>query len=144
MKHETITDQPEATFDLASSLAEQLTGRALILLEGNLGAGKTIFAKGIAAGLGIDPSEITSPTFTLINEYYGRLRLVHIDLYRLPISEDNVRLLGLDELFEENAVVVIEWPDRLASYPLPQHYRIKLEIISDNQRKVTIDGPSKV
>ncbi len=133
------TESAEETFELAYSFAESLTTSSLILLEGDLGAGKTVFAKGIAAGLDIDPALVTSPTFTLINEYAGRLRLIHIDLYRLPSSEENALRLGLDELLAEPAVMVIEWPERLGLYRLPAHYRVRLEIISDQSRKVTID-----
>lgn len=133
------TESAEETFELAYSFAEGLTEPTLLLLEGDLGAGKTVFAKGIAAGLDIDPAQVTSPTFTLINEYSGRLKLIHIDLYRLASSEGNAHALGLDEILNERAVVLIEWPERLGSYCLPTHYRVKLEIVSDQIRKVTID-----
>lgn len=135
----TTTESAEETFELAYSFAESLTAPTLILLEGDLGAGKTVFAKGVAAGLDIDPALVTSPTFTLINEYTGRLRLIHIDLYRLPSSEENALRLGLDELLAEPAVMLIEWPERLGRYRLPAHYRVRLEITSDQSRKVTIN-----
>src|SRR6185295_19100861 len=80
---EFITHSAEETFDLAERTGAQLNARAVFLLSGDLGAGKTVFAKGLAAGLEIDPAEVTSPSFTLINEYAGRRRLYHIDLYRL-------------------------------------------------------------
>lgn len=135
----TTTESAEETFELAYSFSESLTERTLLLLEGDLGAGKTVFAKGIAAGLDIDPALVTSPTFTLINEYSGRLKFIHIDLYRLATNEENAHALGLDELLGERAVTVIEWPERLGSYRLPAHYRVRLEIVSDQSRKVTIE-----
>jgi tRNA threonylcarbamoyladenosine biosynthesis protein TsaE len=93
-------------------MALRLEAGAVVLLSGDLGAGKTVFVRGLAAGLGIDPDEVTSPTFTLIQEYNGgRLPLYHVDLYRLQPAE--VEGLGLDELTCQGGVTAIEWPDRL-------------------------------
>ncbi|HEY6331063.1 MAG TPA: tRNA (adenosine(37)-N6)-threonylcarbamoyltransferase complex ATPase subunit type 1 TsaE, partial [Blastocatellia bacterium] len=78
-----ITHSPEETFEFAKGFGERLSGGAVILLSGDLGAGKTVFTKGIAAALDIDPSEVTSPSFTLINTHSGRKTLNHVDLYRL-------------------------------------------------------------
>ena len=113
---EFITHSAEETFALARRIGEQLKGGEAFLLKGDLGAGKTVFAKGLAAGLGIDPADVTSPTFTLINVLEGRLRLYHIDLYRLePGSHQG---LGLEEIFDDlTAVTVIEWAERLESSP---------------------------
>src|ERR1700752_147933 len=110
-----ITRSAQETFQLGMWIGEKLVGAAIFLLTGDLGAGKTVFAKGVAAGLGIDPTEVTSPTFTLVNSHDGRLRFYHIDLYRL--NEGATAGLGLDEIFEEaDAVAVVEWSERL-SYP---------------------------
>jgi tRNA threonylcarbamoyladenosine biosynthesis protein TsaE len=107
-----ITTHSEAETSAAGrELAAALQRGAVVLLSGDLGAGKTAFVRGLAAGLGIDPNEVSSPTFTLVQEYRGgRLTLYHVDLYRLQASE--VDDLGLDELTEEG-VTAIEWPDRL-------------------------------
>lgn len=134
---EFITHSAEETFTLARSIGEKLNGGEVFLLKGDLGAGKTVFAKGLAAGLGIDPAEVTSPTFTLINVHEGRLRLYHIDLYRLDlrVCED----LGLQEIFEtEKAVVVVEWGERLALVPAE---RIEIEMlhVAEAQRRIHID-----
>jgi tRNA threonylcarbamoyladenosine biosynthesis protein TsaE len=133
---EIITHSDEETFELGQRLGEGLESGAIFLLSGDLGAGKTVFAKGVAAGLGLDPTDVTSPTFTLVNEYAGRLRLYHIDLYRL--DEGACFGLGLDEWFEEkNAVVLIEWAERLGFVP-EGAIAITIEYLSDTERKITI------
>lgn len=131
---ELITSSPEETFAFARSLGEQLAGGEVFLLKGDLGAGKTVFAKGLAAGLGIASSEVTSPSFTLINEYAGRLRLYHIDLYRLDIGVHDE--LGLNEILDDRqAVVVIEWAERLGFVP-ERATLVELSWLSDNQRTI--------
>lgn len=136
IKGEHITHSEEETFALAERLGQGLEGRAVFLLSGDLGAGKTVFAKGLAAGLGIAPSEVTSPTFTLINQYEGRLRFYHIDLYRLETGA--CQELGLEELLEEQgAVVLIEWAERLGFVP-DGALAIAIDYVSDTQRKIEI------
>jgi len=89
------------------------------LLDGSLGAGKTVFVKGLASGLDLDPEEVTSPSFTLVNPYTGRLPLFHIDLYRLDEGAAAAHAVDLEELLSnERAVIVIEWGERLGDYPL--------------------------
>jgi tRNA threonylcarbamoyladenosine biosynthesis protein TsaE len=113
---EFTTHSPEETFELARSIGQRLEGGEVFLLSGELGAGKTVFAKGLAAGLDIDPADVTSPTFTLINAHEGRLRFYHVDLYRLESGAHSD--LGLDEIFDdEKAVSVIEWSERLSVQP---------------------------
>jgi tRNA threonylcarbamoyladenosine biosynthesis protein TsaE len=124
------------TFALGRQIGEQLDRRAVLLLKGDLGAGKTVFAKGVAAGLGIDAAEVTSPSFTLINIHDGRLRMYHIDLYRL---ESSSRIdLGLEEVLEdEKGVVVIEWAERLASVP-ESAVEVEISYVSDSERRIVI------
>jgi tRNA threonylcarbamoyladenosine biosynthesis protein TsaE len=100
---------------VGEALAGELAPDGLLLLQGDLGAGKTVLARGIARGLGIDPREIQSPTFTLIREHRGRLgSLVHLDLYRLePLAPHEAADLGLDELLAGPGVKVVEWAGRL-------------------------------
>jgi tRNA threonylcarbamoyladenosine biosynthesis protein TsaE len=117
-------------------LAPSLKSGAIVLLTGDLGAGKTAFVRGLAAGLGIDPADVSSPTFTLIHEYRGgRTPLHHVDLYRLrPID---VADLGLDDLTLEDGVTAIEWPDRL---PHPFDCAIQVAIAGDGDtRTITIE-----
>ena len=107
------------TFALGRQLGEQLSGGEVLLLNGPLGAGKTVFVKGIASALNLDPEEVTSPSFTLVNPYTGRLPLFHIDLYRLDEGSRAAEAVDLDELLtDERAVIVIEWAARLGNYPM--------------------------
>lgn len=110
------TRSADETFRLAKRIGKRLKGGEVFLLKGDLGAGKTVFAKGLAAGLEIDPADVTSPTFTLVNSHQGRLRFFHIDLYRLEAGAH--RGLGLEEILDdEKAVTVIEWAERMGFLP---------------------------
>jgi tRNA threonylcarbamoyladenosine biosynthesis protein TsaE len=131
-----ITRSAQETFQLGMWIGEKLLGAAIFLLTGDLGAGKTVFAKGVAAGLGIDPTEVTSPTFTLVNSHDGRLRFYHIDLYRL--NEGATAGLGLDEIFEEaDAVAVVEWAERLGYAPAGA-VEVEIKSLSESEREILI------
>ena len=123
------TDSPEETWALAAELADELGPGTVIALHGELGAGKTCFIQGFAAALGID-EPITSPTYTLIGEYEGRLPLHHIDLYRLSGPEEALGL-GLEEYFDVNGITAIEWAER-ADGLLPPDL-LHVEINADEQ-----------
>src|SRR5579863_5733755 len=111
MRVNEVTHTEEETIELGRRIARQLPRRAVVQLIGNLGAGKTTLAKGIISELGAaTPEEVTSPTFTLIHEY-GEGRVYHIDLYRLDTAAQ-VATLGLDEIFDREAVVLIEWGEK--------------------------------
>ena len=116
-----------------------LTNQPLIIaLSGDLGSGKTAFVQGLAMGLEVpDDYYITSPTFTLINEYPGRLPLVHIDLYRLEGVED-FEDIGLDEMLHDRAVVAVEWADKLTDDLSGDCLYLRFEIIDDNFRRINI------
>ena len=128
----------EETFALGASIGSQLTGGEIILLDGPLGAGKTIFAKGVASSLEIDTDEVTSPSFTLVNIYEGRLKLYHLDLYRLNEGASAAHAVDLDELLtDETAVFIIEWAERMGRYPLPPPVS-RVSIAGDGEEPRTI------
>lgn len=132
------------TFDLGKQIGMQLRGGEILLLDGPLGAGKTIFVKGLAAGLDVDADEVTSPSFTLVNPYDGRLPLFHIDLYRLEAGASAAHAVDLDELVvNEEAVIVIEWAERLGKYPLPPCvWHVKIQGDGDAARSIAISRGS--
>ena len=134
------THSGEETVALGRKIAATLPKHAVVLLIGNLGAGKTTLAKGIVSGLcGADPDEVSSPTFTLIHEY-GEGRVYHIDLYRLDRAEQ-VATLGLDEIFDRDAVVLIEWGERFPQLMPPGRIEIRLEAIGEEARRIEVTRP---
>ena len=139
---EVVSHSESQTFDVGERLGRELRGGEIILLDGPLGAGKTMFVKGIAAGLGIDRENVTSPSFTLVNPHPGRLLLYHIDLYRLDEGATAAHAVDLDEiLVDENAVVIIEWAERLGRYPLPEDaWRISISGDGDEPRRITLSA----
>ncbi len=134
-----ITRSAEETFELAYKIGEAISEPAVFLLEGDLGVGKTVFAKGIGAGLDIDPAEVNSPTFTLVNAHDGRMRMFHLDLYRIEGGADEVYDLGLDEMLNDpDGVVVIEWPERLGSFAISNAHRVIISDLGGDDRKIAI------
>ena len=130
-----LTRSEDETQTVARTLAGTLNAGDVVLLSGNLGAGKTAFVRGLAAGLGIDAGEVSSPTFTLIHEYRGgRLTLYHVDLYRLDSAATND--LGLEEMGVGDGVLAIEWPERL-SHALPGAMTVTMEIVGEQSRRIT-------
>jgi tRNA threonylcarbamoyladenosine biosynthesis protein TsaE len=134
-----ISTSAEETFELGRALAGPLQAKAVFLLEGDLGSGKTTFTKGVAAGLDIDPREITSPTFTLVAEHEGRLTLYHIDLYRIDEPQDILDHLGLGEIVQEDAVTVIEWAEKLEGISIDSGYRVTFKWLDETTREVTVE-----
>jgi tRNA threonylcarbamoyladenosine biosynthesis protein TsaE len=133
------THAPAEAFELARRIGEKLKGGEVFLLEGDLGAGKTVFAKGIGAGLQIDPAEVSSPTFTIINQLQGRLKLTHLDLFRISGNYDELRELGIDEILEDDSgVIVIEWPDRLSGRVLQGACLVKINDQGANNRLIEL------
>lgn len=121
------------TLKLGQQIAAKLSGGEIILLSGSLGAGKTVLAKGIAQGLGIDKNDVVSPTFVLLRTYAGKHLLQHFDFYRIS-SADEILALGYQEYLYSEAVTVIEWPERL-KFLLPKEFlQIKLSAKAENQR----------
>jgi tRNA threonylcarbamoyladenosine biosynthesis protein TsaE len=129
-----VSHAEDETQQIAADLASRLKAGDVVLLTGPLGAGKTAFVRGLAAGLGIDPGEVSSPTFTLVHEYTGgRLTLYHADLYRLERTATDE--LGLEEMGAAGGVLAIEWPDRL-SHDLPGAIPVSLEIVNETTRRI--------
>lgn len=130
-----LTHSEAETIDLAKRLAATLKPGSTILLYGELGAGKTVFVRGLAAGLGIDAADVTSPTFVLLQEYHGPLHLLHADLYRLgdPAAIDD---LGLEEL-GAGGVTAIEWAERLPRSP-QDAISVRIEDAGGDNRRITI------
>jgi tRNA threonylcarbamoyladenosine biosynthesis protein TsaE len=133
-----ISTSEEQTYAYARNLAASHKIPAHILLYGDLGAGKTLFAKGLAEGFGVaDVDEVSSPTFTLINQYSGRVRIYHIDLYRIETGA--LAGLGLDEIFDDpEAAVIVEWAERLGSFETPGATRVFLSYIDDRSRRIDL------
>lgn len=141
---EVICRLPEDTFEAGGKLGENLEGGEMILLSGGLGAGKTLFTKGILDGLNYDTDEVNSPSFTLVNLYKTeKFDVYHLDLWRLNENSDAAFAVGLDEILEnERAIVIIEWSERLKNYPLPlKIFRVNIEGDGDDARKITITSP---
>ena len=124
MSRRFTTTSEEETRRVASGLARDLSPGAVLLLSGDLGAGKTAFVRGLAEGLGIDPADVTSPTFTLVHEHRGgRVPLVHVDLYRLDRAD--LDEIGLDAELADRGVLAVEWAERLGRSP---HDAIRITI----------------
>ena len=134
------TSSEDDTRRVAAALASSLRPGAVVLLHGDLGAGKTAFVRGLAEGLGVPDDAVSSPTFTLVHEYHGgTLPLFHADLYRLPAGA-SLDDLGLDEVAEDG-VLAIEWPERLARQ-IPGAIDIRIGIAGDTERLITIADPT--
>lgn len=137
MRGSVRTTSEAETVALGRRIASELPRKAVVLLIGNLGAGKTTLAKGIAEGLGAAAAdEVSSPTFTLIHEH-GEGRLYHIDLYRLETPRE-VETLGLDDLFDREAVVLIEWGERFPQLLPADRVEIRLRALADDTREIEI------
>jgi tRNA threonylcarbamoyladenosine biosynthesis protein TsaE len=132
-----LTASEEETIALGEKLALRLPSKAVVLLIGNLGAGKTTLAKGIVKGLGAaEPEHVSSPTFTLIHEYSPHC--YHIDLYRLD-HEREVETLGLEEIFEKDAVILIEWGERFPRLMPPIRIDINIEAKAEDSREIRFE-----
>ena len=123
---------------MAQALAASFRGGEVVLLTGELGAGKTAFVRGLARGVDADPHEVASPTFVLLTSYPGRLTLHHADLYRLRGDGDEGEI-GLDELPGPRGVLAIEWAERLRQPPWPRPWRVHLAHAGGEQRQITIE-----
>jgi tRNA threonylcarbamoyladenosine biosynthesis protein TsaE len=137
MTSEAITDSPEETIVFGRSLAAELSPPLIVLLRGDLGAGKTTLVKGIAEGFGAARAEdVTSPTFTLVHEYRGpHTTRYHIDLYRIDTQRD-LETLGLDDLLAPNSILLIEWGEKFPGLQRDQNLEITLERVGETRRRI--------
>ncbi len=142
---EVTTSSPEETIAFGRSLAAGFGASELVFLYGNLGAGTTTLVKGIASGLGAAPEDdVNSPTYVMVQEYSGGKggsRVYHVDLYRVEQSRD-LESLGLEELLAEDAVVLVEWPERLSLPAAQPSIRIFLEVAGETERRIRIERPA--
>ena len=131
------TRSEEETFELARKMAAGFKGTEIVLLIGELGAGKTVFAKGVATGAGVaDADRVSSPSFTLVNVYEGRHRVFHIDLYRLE-READILDLGWED-FLGAGIVLVEWAEKL-TFPLTG-IGVRIEVSGDDERRITVSA----
>lgn len=137
MIDEVITATEDATSAAGERLASRLKAGDVVLLYGELGAGKTAFVRGMARGLGANADDVSSPTFTLIQEYQGRVTLYHVDLYRLEPAE--IDDLGLEELVCGDGIVAIEWADRWRGRP-DDAIEVRLDDVGDERRLIKTSG----
>jgi tRNA threonylcarbamoyladenosine biosynthesis protein TsaE len=137
------SDGEERTLWLGEALGGTAEPGLTVLLSGDLGAGKTVFAKGIARGLGIDPGEVISPTFVLCREYSGNLSLYHFDLYRLSSAEE-VYEIGWQEYLEGLGVVVVEWPDRLSDLAPADALAVAITKEGEHTRRIEMRAGGEV
>ncbi|HEY0427951.1 MAG TPA: tRNA (adenosine(37)-N6)-threonylcarbamoyltransferase complex ATPase subunit type 1 TsaE [Pyrinomonadaceae bacterium] len=138
---EFISKSPEETFELGEKLGESLKGGEAILLSGGLGAGKTLFTKGVLNALGFDVDEVTSPSFTLVNLYKTeKFDVYHIDFWRLDENSDVAFAVGLSEIVEdETAILIIEWAERLKDFSFPADVLdVKIDGDGDEPREIQI------
>jgi tRNA threonylcarbamoyladenosine biosynthesis protein TsaE len=132
-----VTRSAAETEDVGAEMGRAVRGGEVILLTGELGAGKTAFVRGLARGLGADPGEVASPTFVLLTSYPGRFTLHHADLYRLE-APDAETGLGLEELPGAGGVLAVEWADRLREIPWPRPVRVRIEHAGEDVRRLTV------
>ena len=141
---ELLSHSPEETEDIGARLAEQLGPGAVVAFTGDLGAGKTAFTRGLARGLGV-PDRVTSPTFTIVNEYEGgRLPLFHFDMYRLG-SADELFDIGWEDYLRRGGVCAVEWSENIAGALEPDAVRVDIRRgSSDQERVITVTGVSEL
>ncbi len=138
-----LCETPQDTFDLGEYLGNKLSGGEMILLFGDLGAGKTLFTKGILYALDFDVDEVTSPSFTLVNLYKTeKFDVYHIDFWRLDENSDVASAVGLNEILEdEKAIVICEWSERLKDFSFPaKTVRVRIEGDGDEARQIKIEN----
>jgi tRNA threonylcarbamoyladenosine biosynthesis protein TsaE len=139
--HTVFSLSEEETYEFGRAVGQQLQAGDLVLLQGELGLGKTVFARGVAAGLGVCPDEVSSPSYTLVHEYRGgRLPLFHIDLYRIDDPAE-LTTLGLDEILACDAVAIVEWGERLPPFYRRGAISVRFLDIGEGSRRIEVRSP---
>jgi tRNA threonylcarbamoyladenosine biosynthesis protein TsaE len=137
-----ITHSEDETRAEGVALARRLRPGDVVLLTGDLGMGKTVFARGLAIGLGVAEDEVRSPSFTLVNRYRGRVPMYHVDLYRIDRAED-MDELGLEEILGGDGITVVEWAERLGPYSPDGAVAVRLADRGGNEREISIEEPPR-
>jgi len=139
-----FTHSAEQTFRSAYVIGQSICGPRIFLIEGSLGVGKTVFCKGLICGLGLENSnDVTSPSFTLINEYLLRIPVFHVDLYRINNRRD-LETLGLEEILGQAAVILVEWPEKLEEDELENATQVCIIDLGGEDRRIELNQPAKV
>ena len=133
-----ISHNEKETEELGARLAQKLPGGAVVAMYGDLGAGKTAFVRGMARGMGLD-CRVSSPTFTIVNEYLGERELIHFDMYRLS-GADELFDIGWEDYLNRGAVCAVEWSENVQDAFFGDEVRVTIEKLSDTERKITIEG----
>lgn len=132
------------TVELGRTIGRGLKGGEIVVLRGALGAGKTVFTRGLAEGLGVDPDEVSSPSFTLVQEYRGgRAPLFHVDLYRLDVAEEELPTLGIEDILTAGGVVVVEWGEKLPPFLRRGALTVTFHEVGEDSRRVEIANEAK-
>ena len=135
---EYFSTSEQETEELGRRLAEGLPGGAVIAMYGDLGAGKTAFVRGMARGLGLD-CRVSSPTFTIVNEYLGKRELIHFDMYRIG-GADELFDIGWEDYLRRGAVCAVEWSEKVRDAFFGDEVTVTIEKLGENERKITIEG----
>ena len=135
---EFISHSEKETEELGARLAAALPGGSVVAMYGDLGAGKTAFVRGMARGMGLS-CRVSSPTFTIVNEYLGERELIHFDMYRLS-GADELFDIGWEDYLARGAVCAVEWSENVADAFFGDEIRVTIEKLSDTERKITIEG----
>ena len=135
---EFISNSERETEDLGARLAAALPGGSVVAMYGDLGAGKTAFVRGMARGMGLD-CRVSSPTFTIVNEYLGERELIHFDMYRLS-GADELFDIGWEDYLARGAVCAVEWSENVEDAFFGDEVRVTIQKLGDRQRKITIEG----
>jgi tRNA threonylcarbamoyladenosine biosynthesis protein TsaE len=134
----TFSLSEEETYELGRTFGRGLKGGEILLLVGDLGLGKTVFARGIAAALGVAPEDVSSPSFTLVQEYTGgRVPMFHVDLYRIDDPEE-IGTLGLEDIVSAGAVVAVEWGDKLPPFLRRNAITVRFHDVGEGSRRIEV------